>query len=465
MRPEHPSQGQKRKWQEEGGDRVGAEEPGKARKRVRQEQEDLELLFEEPSKGHTWKPQKEALKHLKPGECPRGAQEEGVTEVKSVDGGKGRKRPHCVLEETVEKHQNKNQRRLVEPLHPNSEPHGAHTSPKDTLKIKGCVQGQILGSKTTWFNPKQSASVATREHLPSDKCSETILDTQNPPATDLQIDGGRGRRTALLEGAEAQLCLRTGNNGPLTTTTSVLETEEDAPAGRAKGRATDVLLDVTDDMEKEISDALGPGPPGEILSSAFKLHITRGDIRTLKDTAWLNDEIINFYMNLIMERSENQGCPALHAFNTFFYTKLKQGGHSAVRRWTRGVDLFTKDLILVPIHLQVHWSLVAIDLRKKTIVYLDSMGQKGQNTTEIIFHYLQMESKTRRNIDLNPLEWKCYSMAAEEIPQQRNGSDCGVFTCKYADYISREQPITFSQQHMPLFRRKMVWEILHKHLL
>ena len=26
-----------------------------------------------------------------------------------------------------------------------------------------------------------------------------------------------------------------------------------------------------------------------------------------------------------------------------------------------------------------------------------------------------------------------------------NGSDCGMFTCKYADYISRDKPITFTQ--------------------
>ncbi len=31
------------------------------------------------------------------------------------------------------------------------------------------------------------------------------------------------------------------------------------------------------------------------------------------------------------------------------------------------------------------------------------------------------------------------------IPQQMNGSDCGVFACKYAEYVSRGADITFSQ--------------------
>ena len=33
----------------------------------------------------------------------------------------------------------------------------------------------------------------------------------------------------------------------------------------------------------------------------------------------------------------------------------------------------------------------------------------------------------------------------QEIPQQMNGSDCGMFTCKYAEYITKDKAITFTQ--------------------
>ncbi|XP_068277277.1 sentrin-specific protease 2-like isoform X2 [Nyctibius grandis] len=52
-----------------------------------------------------------------------------------------------------------------------------------------------------------------------------------------------------------------------------------------------------------------------------------------------------------------------------------------------------------------------------------------------------------------------------DIPQQYNASDCGVFVCKYADYFSQDKPLTFNQLHMPSFRRRMVWEIIHQQLL
>ena len=80
------------------------------------------------------------------------------------------------------------------------------------------------------------------------------------------------------------------------------------------------------------------------------------------------------------------------------------------------------------------------------------------------------------------------------VPHQMNGSDCGMFACKYADYITREIPISFTQvsypplqylniftpnynegsnifcfvsfqADMPQFRRLMVYEILKKKLL
>lgn len=69
-------------------------------------------------------------------------------------------------------------------------------------------------------------------------------------------------------------------------------------------------------------------------------------------------QVINFYMNLLVERNKKEGYPAVHAFSTFFYPKLISGGYKAVRRWTRAVDLFKLDLILVPVHLRVHWALV-----------------------------------------------------------------------------------------------------------
>ncbi|KAM9006468.1 sentrin-specific protease 2 isoform 2-T2 [Sarcophilus harrisii] len=245
----------------------------------------------------------------------------------------------------------------------------------------------------------------------------------------------------------------------------VMRNEKRHFKAKTEEKKSEQKLENESDMEKEINSALGCGPQDEILSSAFKLRITRGDIQTLKNYHWLNDEIINFYMNLLVERNKKQGLPRLHAFSTFFYPKLNAGGYQSVRRWTKGVDLFEQDIILVPIHRRVHWSLVVIDVRKKAVRYLDSMGQKSHRICNLMLQYLQEESKAKRNRELIPAEWSLESAKPYEIPQQSNGSDCGMFTCKYADYLSQDKPITFTQNQMPHFRKRMVWEILHQQLL
>jgi len=40
-----------------------------------------------------------------------------------------------------------------------------------------------------------------------------------------------------------------------------------------------------------------------------------------------------------------------------------------------------------------------------------------------------------------------------------------MFSILFAEYASRRAPITFSQQHIPYFRERVVYEILRKELL
>uniref|UniRef100_A0A8C5WQ62 SUMO specific peptidase 1 n=1 Tax=Laticauda laticaudata TaxID=8630 RepID=A0A8C5WQ62_LATLA len=222
---------------------------------------------------------------------------------------------------------------------------------------------------------------------------------------------------------------------------------------------------ITEEMEKEIKNVLRSGNQDEVLSEAFRLTITRKDIQTLKHLNWLNDEIINFYMNMLMERSKQKGFPTVHAFNTFFFTKLKTAGYPAVKRWTKKVDIFSVDILLVPIHLGVHWCLAVTDFRKKTITYYDSMGGSNSEACKILLQYLKQESLDKKRKEFDANGWMLLCKRSQEIPQQMNGSDCGMFACKYADCITKDKPINFTQQLMPYFRKRMVWEILHRKLL
>ncbi|XP_077369074.1 sentrin-specific protease 1 [Festucalex cinctus] len=223
--------------------------------------------------------------------------------------------------------------------------------------------------------------------------------------------------------------------------------------------------ELTEEMEAQVDRVLRDGCPDEVFSEGFGLSLTRKDLRTLGGLSWLNDEVINFYMNLLVERSKGPKLPSVNTFSTFFYPKLRSSGYTAVRRWTKKMDIFSKDILLVPVHLRMHWCLSVVDFRKKAVTYFDSMGGNNDEACTLLFGYLQQECKDKKGKELDTTGWNLHSKKRNEIPQQMNGSDCGMFTCKYADYITKDKPITFTQKQMPYFRRRMVWEIVNRKLL
>ncbi|XP_028129376.2 sentrin-specific protease 1 [Diabrotica virgifera virgifera] len=222
------------------------------------------------------------------------------------------------------------------------------------------------------------------------------------------------------------------------------------------------LPPLTDEQLRMVSRAF-KGDPNEVLSRKFNLNITRRDLLTLSGLNWLNDEVINFYMNMIIERGKDPSYPSCHAFNTFFYTKLLKDGAESLRRWTKKIDIFACDIICIPIHLSMHWCMAIVDMRAKTIKYYDSMGNSNDRCLNAIKKYLEKEHLDKKKSELDTSDFELENVT--DIPQQMNGSDCGMFACTFAEFTTRNASITFCQEHMPYLRKKMVVEILAQELL
>ncbi|XP_058813155.1 uncharacterized protein LOC131677370 isoform X2 [Topomyia yanbarensis] len=229
----------------------------------------------------------------------------------------------------------------------------------------------------------------------------------------------------------------------------------------------DSYPELTDEHQSAIKRSLYGGPSSEVIISKFNISITRNDLATLIGDNWLNDEVINFYMNLLIERSElraNEDFPRVYAMNTFFIPKLLASGHAGLKRWTRKVDIFTYDIIPVPVHVgRVHWCMAIIDLKNQSIRYYDSMGTPNKPVLDALEQYLKDESLDKRKKPFNTSDFTKEHI--RDCPRQMNGSDCGVFSCMFAEHESRNREIGFSQQHMPYFRQKMIYEIAQGRLL
>ncbi|KAL8696545.1 MAG: hypothetical protein Q9201_007607 [Fulgogasparrea decipioides] len=94
------------------------------------------------------------------------------------------------------------------------------------------------------------------------------------------------------------------------------------------------------------------------------------DLERLDEGEFLNDNLILFYLRYLENKAE-QADPTVsrkvYMFNSFFYERLTttDNGHKginyeAVRKWTRGVDLFTYDFVVVPVNESAHWYVAII---------------------------------------------------------------------------------------------------------
>ena len=223
------------------------------------------------------------------------------------------------------------------------------------------------------------------------------------------------------------------------------------------------LPEMTSEMETEI-DRILTSPNNQTLVDAHSISITRKDLDTLRGLNWLNDEIINFYLQMIVARSkEMDNWPKVYAMNTFFLPKLRTTGYPTLKRWTRKVDIFSYDIILVPVHLDVHWCLAVINLKKKGVYFYDSMGSDKTEILKLLLKYLESEHMDKKK---TPFDTSDFSLEnVKDIPRQMNGSDCGMFTLKYSEYLARNAGITFTQEDMPYYRRRMVYEIVNDKII
>ena len=213
----------------------------------------------------------------------------------------------------------------------------------------------------------------------------------------------------------------------------------------------------------------------EILTYNTGAEIRRKDLLTLKPRTWLNDEVINYYMNMLLQREHRPnavlGSNLQSWFTTsFFFVKLLTGtgeyNYANVRRWTLTVDIFSSDKVFFPINLgNTHWALLVIYLLLKELHYYDSMSCDGTRFLNAALQWLSDELMDKKQMHFDQSEWKCYHSEAE-VPQQQNGFDCGMFVIMCARAIAYNKPLTsYHQRDMPRYRTMIGRHILRHSLL
>ncbi|KAL2823307.1 hypothetical protein BDW59DRAFT_148955 [Aspergillus cavernicola] len=202
-----------------------------------------------------------------------------------------------------------------------------------------------------------------------------------------------------------------------------------------------------------------------------------GDPLTKKDLAtcftprtWLNDEVINSYLVLIIDylrrthgNAGRHDKPRFHAFNSFFFSNLRDKGYESVRRWaTRakigGEALLNVDTVFIPVHNCLHWTLIVVKPSQRTIEHFDSIDPLSPRHVGIVKNWLRDELDDLYVDD----EW---TVLPSDSPKQDNGTDCGVFLLSTAKAVAIGiEPLCYGARDIRMLRRKIVAELMHGRL-
>jgi sentrin-specific protease 1 len=198
-------------------------------------------------------------------------------------------------------------------------------------------------------------------------------------------------------------------------------------------------------------------------------------MQTLRPGTWLNDEVIHYFYKMLANRDEaltvaKPERKRSHFFMSFFFTKLFDEGNTNeysyrnVKRWSKkvpGKDIFDLDKVFFACNVsQMHWTCAVIFIQEKRIQFYDSMGGEGYYYSEGLLQYLKDEWAAKKGGELPDVDkWEIIG-AGPGVPQQRNGYDCGVFTCMFADFLSVNRPLSFNQAHITECRHRIALSVL-----
>lgn len=175
-------------------------------------------------------------------------------------------------------------------------------------------------------------------------------------------------------------------------------------------------------MQEEVWNWVYGGAFDKTISSNVdrcRFTITQDDIKCLQwgkiavgkgRDAYLNDNVINFYLDLLRRRSEtDKNLPRVYTLDSVIVPILVEFGYSSVGKWTlKEIDIFEYEIILVPAFKTTsnHWCIAIIHIKNRTIKYHDSMGAPNRRVVERLVEFLQKRKQLERQ-EIRPERMEC----------------------------------------------------------
>lgn len=226
------------------------------------------------------------------------------------------------------------------------------------------------------------------------------------------------------------------------------------------------------DTKTDLSNDTTPNPSDEIfveynfykhtLSSPMEKDLIRNSHLTqlTSNNAWIGTSIVQFWLALLewYINSPPNNNPKIFIVHSWFIDLLKNGKHKSnelakiIKRKTNGqMTAIDFNLLFIPVNENnTHWTLAVIDNRDRKIRYYDSLLEQKNDQFRKQVLDLIVENLKQCSLDGYEIE------IVKTMPQQPNGTDCGLYMLKVADLLAQQKPLEFDQTNISAFRKQIL---------
>jgi sentrin-specific protease 7 len=247
-----------------------------------------------------------------------------------------------------------NQRQIPSPNFPQTQ--NQQTSLADNLprpaKLTSLLQSSFSGSKISGAGSRiptvitgrggTSPSAAIPERRISGAATKKLTSEQAQRQNTSRLRSASGRIPTTRSSVKAEMSTRE---------------EEDVPP------------------RKKYSEVHGFGDPWKnplVYPKAGKgrMAVEYTDLFRLDEDEFLNDNLIGFFLRYLehhLEQTRPELAKKVYFYNSYFFERLMQTSkgkkginYDSVQKWTRNIDIFSHDFIVMPVNESFHWYVVII---------------------------------------------------------------------------------------------------------
>ena len=216
-------------------------------------------------------------------------------------------------------------------------------------------------------------------------------------------------------------------------------------------------------------------PDNFVITSNSKIQVTVHDVLCLANYTYLNDIVINYILQAHHNEADR---PDIYLLDSLFFTSLTHHPSLAIN-WTKNINIFTYNKIIIPICQSQHWILIVVSLPDRKIELYNSLLPRGLLSAEnnILMCRIQKFLHTEyQRLYQKPLPFPFHQSFVQGIPQQTSSADCGLFILHFANSIMKRQNIQnknyphtinlrrqytdFCISNLPHHLQKQIWTFL-----